>query len=228
VGWYKRWAEELVRSEVWADPELRHLFGDLLDLAGIDPGDGRLRDHPQNLPLTPERASQIITIDVEQYKKLVGKLKKLGMVAVDNEGFLCICKWKHYQSEYKRQSPYRNVTKVVTPGVTLAVTEDVLSSISILYKIDKERIRTEITKMEAWLWANPGRQMTKRFMTNWINREIEKGTFGVYIPKAKPDLFSDHKCEICGKPAAVREGRTYKCSFSCRAVYDVQPQEGGE
>lgn len=210
MGWYKRWSEELVRSDVWNNPDLRHFWSDLLDLGGCDPGDGKIKDLLTQLPLTANTIQNILKLSQIKYAELFAILEERGMVKIDAGGFVTICKWEHYQNHYKRQYPYRRgkakVTTKVTNKVTGETDESYILYLMSLYKVKREYIEREFIKMRAWLDNNPGRQFTRRFVTSWLNKNI--GDHEVqFVGQKKPPSKS---CTSCGDKATMQvRGKDY-------------------
>lgn len=62
-------------------------------------------------------------------------------------------------------------------------------------------IDTELAKMDAWLSAHKGRQKTKRFIINWLNKiEAPLGAQIKLQPKPKPS------CDVCKGTGYVMQG----------------------
>lgn len=68
-------------------------------------------------------------------------------------------------------------------------------------------IDNELGKMDAWLLAHPGRQKTKRFIINWLNKiEVPLGAQIKLQPKPKPS------CDVCKGTGYVMQGdKKAKC-----------------
>jgi hypothetical protein len=75
-------------------------------------------------------------------------------------------------------------------------------------------INRELGKMDAWLLSNPGRQKTKRFIVNWLNK-IDK-PIGPITNEIKPT--PDPKCDICHGVGKIIEGEQKGATCLCVKV----------
>lgn len=59
----------------------------------------------------------------------------------------------------------------------------------------------EFGKMDAWLLLRPGRQKTRRFIVNWLNK-IDKAVSGGAVPQQKCQCAKDGPCEDYALPGS--------------------------
>lgn len=197
MKWYKRYPEKLIKSEVWKDRDLRHVWSDLMDLAGCGEGDGKIRDLYTHDPMSIGEVSRVTGWPLEELNAHLKTLQKTKndddkpMLHVDTKGYITLTKWGTYNSEYLRQKDYRSSYKSgykpsYSLGAGLDDAEYALYLIS-LYKITEEQYNKEKIKMEAWL-STPkgrGRKMTRQFIVGWLN----KCDFALAPPKPSPFDF---------------------------------------
>lgn len=97
---------------------------------------------------------------------------------------------------------------LVTGSGAFEVTFDYMNSLRELYPaVDVEQ---EIRKMVGWLDSNPNRRKTKRgikkFITNWLAREQDRGRGPIYPPSSYPKQSVDQFKEDMQRVAQSNEG----------------------
>lgn len=97
---------------------------------------------------------------------------------------------------------------LVTGSGSFEVTFDYMNSLRELYPaVDVEQ---EIRKMVGWLDSNPNRRKTKRgikkFITNWLAREQDRGRGPIYSPSSYPKQSVDQFKEDMQRVAQSNEG----------------------
>jgi len=108
--WFKIYAEK------WLSGSIRHesltvrcIFIDLLALSASgqygDTGEIKL---PNEIGLTDLQISKLLNVSKSVWQKAKKRLVLANRISVNNGNIITIVNWKKYQSEYKRQKPYRN------------------------------------------------------------------------------------------------------------------------
>ena len=84
--------------------------------------------------------------------------------------------------------------------------DSIIKELELIY--DYINIRKEVKKMQAWLLANPGRSLTKKFMVNWLNKysgdepiKADKPA-AIVQPKIKPEYLNPPKLTADQEKAA--------------------------
>jgi hypothetical protein len=97
-------------------PEERSVLDDYLDLAEISPIRGKVCI-AKNIGYTQEQLSDILKTPLEIIRKSEKKLASMNIITIDDNRVITIVNWKHYQSEYERQLPYRVTRKGYKKGL---------------------------------------------------------------------------------------------------------------
>ena len=103
-------------------PDERSVWDDYLDLAHLSPIRGKVCIS-NDIGYTKEQLSKILKTPPEIIVRAEGRMKELKMIVVNTSEVIEICNWKHYQSEYERQSQYRVTTKGYNKELHSKVTE---------------------------------------------------------------------------------------------------------
>jgi len=88
------------------DPAERFVWFGFLLLAGDSPFDGKIA-LTENIGYSNIQLAGLLKCDREIIKKAKRKMVKYGKIEMYPNQIIQICNWHKYQSEYKRQVPYR-------------------------------------------------------------------------------------------------------------------------
>ena len=135
-----QWLSGSLREET---PELRGIWADLLALAGSGKyGDTGRISLQNDVGLSDCQFEKLLKITKYQWQKAKKRLILTERIAVNSANVVTIINWKKFQSEYKRQKPYRN--RKLQPKVT---TES--------YTGDRDIREEKVTKKEkSWKVVN--------------------------------------------------------------------------
>jgi len=92
--------------EEMKDPAERFVWFGFLLLAGDSPFDGKIT-LTENIGYSNTQLAELLKCDREVIKKAKRKMIKYGKIEMYPNQIIQICNWHKYQSEYKRQAPYR-------------------------------------------------------------------------------------------------------------------------
>ena len=99
------WIQGTLREET---PDVRGIWADLLALAGSgqygDTGEIKLTN---DVGFTDEQIAQILCIKKPLWRKAKRRLVETERIKISPRGAISITNWSKYQSEYRRQKPYR-------------------------------------------------------------------------------------------------------------------------
>ena len=102
-----KWLNGTIREET---PELRGIWVDLLVLAGSgrygDSGEIKITDQ---VGFLDQQLADLLQISVQKWVACKKKLIETDRVEVGNGNAVVIKNWSKYQSDYKRQKPYRQI-----------------------------------------------------------------------------------------------------------------------
>jgi hypothetical protein len=68
------------------------------------------------------------------------------------------------------------------------------------------KIDVELGKMDGWLKANPYRKKTRRFIVNWLNRELSRSSSLPPQPQQQRKQLPSSTCTVCGGTGKIIEG----------------------
>ena len=102
-----KWLQGTLREE---SPEIRGVWIDLLALAGSgqygDTGEVKLTN---GVGFTDKQIADILNIRIYLWRKAKKRFLETERIKVSPRGAISISNWSKYQSEYRRQKPYREV-----------------------------------------------------------------------------------------------------------------------
>jgi DnaD/phage-associated family protein len=108
-----KWLNGTLREET---PEFRGIWVDLLVLAGSgkygDSGEIKITDQ---VGFLDQQLADLLQISVQKWVACKKKLIETDRVEVGNENVIVIKNWSKYQSEYRRQKPYRQDETTIKP-----------------------------------------------------------------------------------------------------------------
>jgi len=107
--WIKIYCDKWVTGTLRGDaPDARGAWIDLLALAGTgqygDTGEIKLAN---GVGYTDEQIAEILCIRKPLWRKAKARLLETGRIDISPRGAIRIINWRRYQSEYRRQKPYR-------------------------------------------------------------------------------------------------------------------------
>lgn len=110
-GWKRTWVKIFVTGWLHGSirwqltPEERGVWADLIALAGECGRDGAICDNDDK-PYPRDFIAGQLNIPVELLDHTIAKCKHDGRIE-NRDDIITLSNWKHYQSEYQRQKPYR-------------------------------------------------------------------------------------------------------------------------
>jgi hypothetical protein len=114
-SWVKLWCLPWIEGHVAEnDPDfkIRGLLASIIALAGDCDGDDGLVTWTKEIGLTAEQIATRLRSTPKIILAGLAELQNRGYLTVGPQGQIAITDWRHFQSEYQRQKPYRqSVTK---------------------------------------------------------------------------------------------------------------------
>lgn len=123
--WFKIYADKWLDGSIRQDtPEIRAIFIDLLALAasGRWGDDGIIQVAPKT-GFSAKQLAKISSISCTKMTRILNFLVKTNRISIDKTGVIIINNWKKYQSEYERQTHYRESTKLQPKVTTKSTTQ---------------------------------------------------------------------------------------------------------
>lgn len=163
--WFKvycnSWLEGTIRKEM---PEVRAVWIDLLALAGSgqygDTGEIKLSN---GVGFTDAQIAGILHISVRLWRRAKGRFIETDRIEVTPKGAIHIKNWTKYQSEYRRQKPYRQQRLDSSIDGTRNTTREPESPLGIPLEIEieieSEKLQREVTERSYKEVASPPPQI---------------------------------------------------------------------
>ena len=137
--WFKIYADKWLDGSIRKDtPEIRAIFIDLLALASSGRwGDDGLIQIAPKMGFSNKQLAKISSISCTKLTRILKVLAKTDRISINKTGVILIKNWKKYQSEYDRQSQYRETKKLQPKVTTKSTTKSTLEK-EIEKEIEKE------------------------------------------------------------------------------------------
>jgi hypothetical protein len=117
--WIKVYVDQCLRGTMTEElePAERWVWFGLLLLAGDSPIEGKIAISP-NIGFEDHQLAELLHVDLKLFKKAKNKCIEFDKIRILPNNILEITNWKKYQSEYRRQKPYRQEKEEESPGLS--------------------------------------------------------------------------------------------------------------
>ncbi len=222
--WIKLWCEKWLTGSTRFEltPTQRAIWIDLLALAGRSKSPGIIAAsiEPESLRgYPPKWLAGVLMVSEEEVIQALNQCTATGKITVQRDPagayIIHICNWDKYQSEYQRQKPYRDATKLQARLQPPLPTEDRRETLEARSE-KSETIPAELQGLALY-------EKDKKLIQAWpeLKVALEKANPGVVV---KLEVAKAHAWEVANPQRRKRDRPRFLTSWMARAQDRPRPQ----